>query len=291
MKPENGRKIYLICYNINKRKQEDLKMTLGEKLSSLRKEKNYTQEQLAEELGVSRQAISRWESDAAYPETEKLIRLGELYNCSMDYLLKDNADTAQKTYNLNEVCDFSKYYYEKKSNKEIFGMPLWHINWGTGRTAKGILAIGKNAKGLVAIGIKSAGVFSFGVLSLGIFSFGVLSIGLLSAGALTLGGMAAGAVAIGILAAGAIAFGIVSMGAVSVGLFSAGALSLGHYAAIGAEARAAIAIGGTNAVGTVYEVTGKLTPEEYEVVVEHLNNTVPTFLDWEKKIAIMFLPK
>lgn len=64
-------------------------MTLGGKLAKLRRENNFTQEQLAELLGVSRQAISKWESDAAYPETEKLIRLGKLYGCSMDYLLLD----------------------------------------------------------------------------------------------------------------------------------------------------------------------------------------------------------
>ena len=65
-------------------------MTLGEKLSKLRKEFNYTQEQLAEILGVSRQSISKWESDIAYPETDKLIELGKLFDCSMDYLLKED---------------------------------------------------------------------------------------------------------------------------------------------------------------------------------------------------------
>lgn len=64
-------------------------MTLGEKLSKLRKENNITQEQLADTLGVSRQSVSKWESDLAYPETEKLIRLGDLFQCSLDYLLKD----------------------------------------------------------------------------------------------------------------------------------------------------------------------------------------------------------
>ena len=49
-------------------------MTLGEKLSKLRKEYNYTQEQLAYILGVSRQSISKWESDIAYPETDKLVK-------------------------------------------------------------------------------------------------------------------------------------------------------------------------------------------------------------------------
>ena len=65
-------------------------MTLGEKLSKLRKELNFTQEQLADILGVSRQSISKWESDIAYPETDKLIKMGKLFDCSMDYLLKDD---------------------------------------------------------------------------------------------------------------------------------------------------------------------------------------------------------
>ena len=64
-------------------------MTLGEKIAKQRKELNYTQEQLADILGVSRQSISKWESDIAYPETDKLIELGKLFDCSMDYLMKE----------------------------------------------------------------------------------------------------------------------------------------------------------------------------------------------------------
>ncbi len=64
-------------------------MTLGEKIAKQRKELNYTQEQLADILGVSRQSISKWESDIAYPETEKLLELGKLFDCTMDYLLKE----------------------------------------------------------------------------------------------------------------------------------------------------------------------------------------------------------
>ena len=64
-------------------------MALGEKIAKQRKELNYTQEQLADILGVSRQSISKWESDIAYPETDKLIKLGKLFDCSMDYLLKE----------------------------------------------------------------------------------------------------------------------------------------------------------------------------------------------------------
>lgn len=69
-------------------------MTFGEKITKLRKESNYTQEQLADILKVSRQSVSKWESDMAYPETDKLISLANLFKCSTDYLLKDECTTA-----------------------------------------------------------------------------------------------------------------------------------------------------------------------------------------------------
>lgn len=65
-------------------------MTTGEKLAALRKKKDLTQEQLAEILKVSRQSVSRWEMDVAFPETEKLIKLSKLLECSIDFLLNDN---------------------------------------------------------------------------------------------------------------------------------------------------------------------------------------------------------
>ena len=78
-------------------------MTLGDKLSKLRKENHYTQEQLADTLGVSRQAVSKWESDTAYPETDKLIRICRLFDCSLDYLLLDKqADAAHPEPHLPE---------------------------------------------------------------------------------------------------------------------------------------------------------------------------------------------
>ncbi|MCI2111360.1 MAG: helix-turn-helix domain-containing protein [Bacilli bacterium] len=64
-------------------------MTTGQKITKLRKANDITQEELADKLGVSRQSVSKWESDLAYPETDKLIALATLFNCSVDYLLKD----------------------------------------------------------------------------------------------------------------------------------------------------------------------------------------------------------
>ena len=87
-------------------------MNFSEKLSKLRKEKNYTQEQLAELLGVSRQAVSKWESGTAYPETATLIEIGKLFDCSMDYLLKDEI-TDKTSVQDGILCKRMKRIYEK----------------------------------------------------------------------------------------------------------------------------------------------------------------------------------
>ncbi len=65
---------------------------LSEKLYKLRKNSGLSQEQLAERLNVSRQAISKWESGAAVPESEKLITISNYFEVSVDYLLKDVDD-------------------------------------------------------------------------------------------------------------------------------------------------------------------------------------------------------
>ena len=64
-------------------------MNIGDKIAKARKAQNLTQEQLADVLGVTRQAVSRWESDLAYPETEKLVALSKVLEINCDYLLKD----------------------------------------------------------------------------------------------------------------------------------------------------------------------------------------------------------
>ena len=63
-------------------------MSFGTNLQFLRKKKEMTQEELAEALDVSRQTISKWESDSAFPETEKTLALCELFGCTMDGLLR-----------------------------------------------------------------------------------------------------------------------------------------------------------------------------------------------------------
>lgn len=63
-------------------------MTFGENLQFLRKRASMTQEELAEQMEVSRQSVSKWESNSAYPETETILRLCGLFHCDMDTLLR-----------------------------------------------------------------------------------------------------------------------------------------------------------------------------------------------------------
>ena len=251
-------------------------MTFGDKLSKLRREQNYTQEQLADILGVSRQSVSKWESDAAYPETDKLVKMCELFNCSSDYLLLSDCDkiksiaAAEKPPEDNSEITVPRVR-ERKSKKTLWGMPLWHV--------------AKNARGIIAVGVKARGVVSVGVLSLGVISCGTLSLGLLfSVGFVSAALFSVGTLSVGLFAVGAISIGAFSLGAVAVGDISVGALSVGRYVAIGDNTRAAIAVGGRKATGEIFSHVGKMT-EEVKVRVKLLiDENVPSYLNWAGKI-------
>lgn len=266
-------------------------MTLGEKLSKLRKEYNYTQEQLADILGVSRQSISKWESDIAYPETEKLIKLGKLFECSMDYLLNEDITEksgipANDTVSVLEKIHtaIKRQCRERKSEKTVLGMPLYHIS----KDARGFFAIGLKSRGVFAIGLRAKGVVSLGLLSFGILSIGLLSIGLLSLGTLALGLMSVGSIALGLFAIGAISIGVVSIGALTVGCFSSGALAIGQYGAVGDRACGMIALGETRAVGSVYGCTGSLAEADWAYFHQLLDAHTPAYLSWAKELFKLF---
>lgn len=69
-------------------------MSLGENIQFYRKKVGVTQEQLAERLEVSRQSISKWESNTTYPEMDKLLQMCEMFSCSLDTLLRGDAESA-----------------------------------------------------------------------------------------------------------------------------------------------------------------------------------------------------
>lgn len=65
-------------------------MTFSEKLFKLRTQEGYSQEDLAEKLQVSRQAVSKWEIGSTLPETDKLVSIAKTFDVSIDYLLNDD---------------------------------------------------------------------------------------------------------------------------------------------------------------------------------------------------------
>lgn len=66
---------------------EVMNMNIAERLQELRKNAGYSQEQVAEMLGLSRQAVSKWESGQGKPEIDNIVKLTEIYNVSADYIL------------------------------------------------------------------------------------------------------------------------------------------------------------------------------------------------------------
>ena len=65
-------------------------MILADKIINLRKKESMTQEDLAHEIGVSRQSVSKWESSMAMPDLDKIVKLSNIFGVSTDFLLNDD---------------------------------------------------------------------------------------------------------------------------------------------------------------------------------------------------------
>ena len=72
-------------------------MILADKIITLRKKNGWSQEELAEQVGVSRQAISKWESAQSVPDLDKILRMSEIFGVTTDFLLKDEMETEEYT--------------------------------------------------------------------------------------------------------------------------------------------------------------------------------------------------
>ena len=94
-------------------------MKFGEKLQKLRKEKGMSQEELAARLHVSRQAVSKWENDQGYPETEKMLMIGNIFSVTMDYLLKDEGGEQPQGFYASRECVQGYLQQEKRITLRI----------------------------------------------------------------------------------------------------------------------------------------------------------------------------
>lgn len=98
-------------------------MHLSDKIIKLRKQNGWSQEELAEKTGVSRQAVSKWESEQSIPDIEKIILLSELFEVSTDYLLKDDIyeeDTTIINRTENQITrEFAAEFIESRKKASV----------------------------------------------------------------------------------------------------------------------------------------------------------------------------
>lgn len=87
-------------------------MLFNEKISIIRKMNNLTQEEFAEELDVSRQAISKWENGTSVPDVYMLTRISDLYNLTLNQLIRDEYDLPISQENKSAIEGF-----EEESNR------------------------------------------------------------------------------------------------------------------------------------------------------------------------------
>lgn len=208
-------------------------MNFQDRLYRLRKERGISQEELANAVGVSRQAVQKWESGASAPDVGNLVALSDFFGTTLDYLLKGLEPAPAEPPADGAGQFYPPLRFEYKSRRTLFGLPLVHVNVGRFcmPRARGILAVGNVATGVFSLGFASAGLFSLGGASLGLFSLGGLALGLLAVGGLSLGGIALGGLAVGWLAAGGCAIGVYAMGGAAVaGRIAAGGAASGFLA-------------------------------------------------------------
>lgn len=86
-------------------------MKFEEKLIALRKSKNWSQEALAEKLGTTRQAVSRWEMGITLPDVENLKKICDVFSVSADYLINDNAEDIGKNKHIERQINTRAYLY------------------------------------------------------------------------------------------------------------------------------------------------------------------------------------
>ena len=199
-------------------------MEFRERLYQLRRQAGLSQEELAQIMNLSRQAVQKWESGASKPDMDNLTALADYFNVTLDYLVRGTqAQPAQVP--PDPLPRFWRYEY--KSRRTFLGLPLVHVNVGYGfRWTRGIIAVGNFATGLIAIGGVSAGLLAIGGIALGGIALGGIA----------LGGLAGGGLAIGAVAAGGVAVGLLAIGASAIGRYALGASALGSSLAVGAAA-------------------------------------------------------
>ena len=93
-------------------------MILADKIADLRKKNGWSQEELANQLGVSRQAVSKWESASSIPDLDKIVKMSLIFGVSTDYLLKDSIEAGRESEEVME-CNTAELGMDEKAIQMI----------------------------------------------------------------------------------------------------------------------------------------------------------------------------
>ena len=132
-------------------------MSIADRIQTLRKSKGISQEELADKIGVSRQAVSKWESGQSAPDIEKIILLSEFFGVTTDFLLKGIKPVAEET--------------KSKPDARIFALAGTAINF-IGLVVAIMIWVEEQTLGSVAVGLI--------IMAVGCLSFGTINVWLLS---------------------------------------------------------------------------------------------------------------
>ena len=258
-------------------------MNFQERLFDLRRQAGLSQEELANLLGVTRQAVQKWEAGTSRPDMDNLVSLADYFKVSLDFLVtgKEAAPPSPPTV-VNNYYHEHRWHYEYKSKRTLFGLPLVHINCGPGiHWARGIIAIGDIATGLVAMGGIAVGLVSLGALSLGL----LLALGALTAGIISIGG-----VALGLFTLGGVAVGWLSVGGISCGVYAAGGVVTASKVAVGGTVSAPLAIGaaaeGAQTILIPLEGLKGAELDAARAAIDAACTGVPGFVSWLLKLFL-----
>lgn len=116
-------------------------MILADKITDLRKKNGWSQEELANQLSVSRQAVSKWESASSIPDLDKIVKMSIIFGVTTDYLLKDALEAGRDT---EEIL---------KYNTAELGMDEKPIQMISMETANVYLELLRNVSSKIALGV------------------------------------------------------------------------------------------------------------------------------------------
>lgn len=120
-----------------KRKDEKMEevMILADKIINLRKKNGWSQEELAEKLGVTRQSISKYESAQSIPDLDKILKLSEIFGVTTDYLIKDELEEEEYVPSQMQENESESDRSVHKVTMEMANEYLQIIDWSAGKTA------------------------------------------------------------------------------------------------------------------------------------------------------------